>query len=38
MQALCAVQRKMLTGLWACMKTGQPFDSSKLFAIDPKNA
>lgn len=38
MQALCAVQRKMLTGLWACMKTGQPFDSSKLFAIEPKNA
>jgi len=38
MQALCAVQRKMLTGLWACMKTGEPFDSSKLFAIEPNNA
>lgn len=38
MQALCAIQRKMLTGLWACMKTGQPFDSSKLFAIEPENA
>lgn len=37
MQALCAIQRKMLTGLWACMKTGQPFDSSKLFAIQPEN-
>lgn len=36
MQALCAIQRKMLTGLWACMKTGQPFDSAKLFAIEPQ--
>jgi len=36
MQALCAIQRKMLTGLWACMKTGQPFDSTKLFAIEPQ--
>jgi transposase len=32
MQALCAVMRKMLTGLWACLKTGQPFDSTKLFS------
>lgn len=38
MQALCAIQRKMLTGLWACMKTDQPFDSGKLFAIEPKTA
>lgn len=38
MQALCAIQRKLLTGLWACMKTGQPFDSAKLFAIEPENA
>lgn len=38
MQALCAIQRKMLTGLWACMKTGQPFDSAKLFAIEPEKA
>ena len=32
LQALCAVMRKMLTGLWACLKTGQPFDSAKLFS------
>lgn len=38
MQALCAIQRKMLTGLWACMKAGQPFDSAKLFAIEPQTA
>lgn len=38
MQALCAIQRKLLTALWACMKTSQPFDSSKLFAIEPENA
>lgn len=38
MQALCAIQRKLLTGLWACMKTGQPFDSAKLFAIEPQKA
>lgn len=38
MQALCAIQRKMLTGLWACMKTGQPFDSAQLFAIEPRKA
>lgn len=38
MQALCAVQRKMLTGLWACMHANEPFDSAKLFAIEPKNA
>jgi hypothetical protein len=25
------VMRKYLTGLWACMKTDTPFDSSKLF-------
>lgn len=31
-QALCAVMRKMLTGFWACIKTGQPFDSAKLFS------
>ncbi|MFV8836415.1 IS110 family transposase [Aquisalimonas sp. APHAB1-3] len=30
-QAICAVMRKYLTGLWACMKTDQPFDSAKLF-------
>ena len=38
MQALCAVQRKFLTGLWACIKAETPFDSSKLFAIRPKEA
>lgn len=36
MQALCAVQRKFLTGLWACIKSETPFDSSKLFAIRPE--
>lgn len=36
MQALCAVQRKFLTGLWACIKTETAFDSSKLFAIRPQ--
>ncbi len=38
MQALCAVQRKMLTGLWACMHANEPFDTAKLFAIDPEKA
>lgn len=38
MQALCAVQRKMLTGLWACMHADEPFDTAKLFAIDPEKA
>ncbi len=31
-QALCAVMRKYLTGLWACIKTGKPFDASALFS------
>lgn len=31
LQALCAVMRKYLTGLWACLQQGVPFDSSKLF-------
>lgn len=30
-QALCAVMRKYLTGLWACLQQGTSFDSSKLF-------
>lgn len=38
LQALCAVQRKLLTGLWACIQNNQPFDSSKLFAVRPENA
>ena len=32
MQALCAVMRKYLTGLWACLKADTPFDSTKLFS------
>ena len=31
-QALCAVMRKYLTGLWACFKHNTPFDSAKLFS------
>jgi transposase len=31
-QALCAVMRKYLTGLWACIKSNRPFDSSLLFS------
>ncbi len=30
-QALSAIQRKMLTELWTCMKTGQPFDIPPQF-------
>lgn len=38
-QALCAVMRKYLTGLWACIKSGVPFDSTRLFSeIHLKNA
>ena len=37
-QALCAIQRKMLTGLWSAIKTDQPFNTEKLFDIRPKNA
>ena len=36
MQALCAVQRKFLTGLWACIKSESAFDSAKLFAARPQ--
>lgn len=32
-QAVCAVERKLLTGLWACIRTDTTFDSAKLFAI-----
>ncbi len=32
MQALCAVMRKYLTGLWVCYKNVMPFDSSRLFS------
>ncbi|WP_319781583.1 IS110 family transposase [Oceanisphaera sp. IT1-181] len=31
-QAQCAIMRKYLTGLWACMKTETPFDSTLLFS------
>ncbi|HEY9149167.1 MAG TPA: IS110 family transposase, partial [Gammaproteobacteria bacterium] len=31
-QALCAVMRKYLTGLWACFKHSTPFDSARLFS------
>lgn len=31
-QALCAVMRKYLTGLWACLKSREPFESSRLFS------
>lgn len=38
-QALCAVMRKYLTGVWACLKLGEPFDSAKLFSAEHlKNA
>jgi transposase len=32
MQALCAVMRKYLTGLWVCYKQSVPFDPARLFA------
>jgi len=31
LQALCAVMRKYLTGLWVCFTQGVHFDSTKLF-------
>lgn len=31
-QAHCAVMRKYLTGLWACLQHETPFDSSRLFS------
>lgn len=33
-QALTAVMRKYLTGLWACFRDGQSFDSSRLFSSE----
>jgi transposase len=30
-QAICAVMRKYLTGLWACIRSRTPFDASLLF-------
>jgi len=35
-QALCAVMRKYLTGLWACLKTKTAFDSTLLFSEQHK--
>lgn len=32
MQAIGAVMRKYLTGLWACMRAGEDFDTAKLFS------
>lgn len=32
MQAICAVMRKYLTGLWACMRSGENFDTAELFS------
>lgn len=32
MQALGAIMRKYLTGLWACMRHDEDFDSTKLFS------
>lgn len=31
-QAQCAVMRKYLTGIWACIQTNTPFDSRLLFS------
>lgn len=33
-QAQCALMRKMLTGIWASIKTNEPYDSSKLFSVE----
>jgi len=37
-QAICAIMRKYLMGVWACIKTDTPFDSSKLFSEEHKIA
>lgn len=37
-QAICAVMRKLLTGIWACIKSKTPFDTSKLFSEEHKKA
>jgi transposase len=36
-QALGAVMRKYLTGIWACMRSGNPFDAAKLFSEEHLN-
>lgn len=38
LQAICAVMRKYLTGLWACMHCQTPFNSSLLFSEQHLNA
>lgn len=38
MQAICAIMRKYLMGVWACIKLDVPFDSAKLFSQKLKNA
>lgn len=35
MKALGAMMRKYLTGIWATIQTDQPFDTAKLFNIEP---
>lgn len=35
MQALCALMRKLLTGIWACVRNDTPFESSRLFSCAP---
>jgi len=37
-QAICAIMRKYLMGVWACIKNDTPFDSSKLFSEEHKSA
>lgn len=37
-QAVCAVMRKYLTGIWACLQSNTHFDSSKLFSEIHKQA
>jgi len=32
MQAIGAIMRKYLTGVWACIRGGEPFDTAKLFS------
>ncbi len=32
MQAIGAIMRKYLTGVWACMRSGEAFDTAKLFS------
>lgn len=38
MQAVCAIMRKYLMGVWATIQTDTPFDSSKLFSEIHKKA